>query len=75
MSEAIKPVDTSASAQTTALWTADDQLDAQEIYSAEKQSQEFHQLLSETNAEASRGPVKDKMARLALLVAQKNLSI
>ena len=60
--------------QTAAL-VADEQLDAQEIYSAEKQSEKFHENLAEISAEVSRGPVKDKMARLALLVAQKNLAI
>ena len=54
---------------------ADSQLDAQEIYSAEKQSEKFHENLAEVSAEVSREPVKDKMARLALIVAQKNLSI
>ena len=54
---------------------ADEQLDAQEIYSAEKQAEKYHENLAEISAEVSRGPVKDKMARLALILAQKNLAI
>lgn len=65
----------SADIGQTAALVADEQLDAQEIYSAEKQAGKFHENLAEVSAEVSRGPVKDKMARLALLVAQKNLAI
>ena len=54
---------------------ADKQLDAQEIYSAEQQAEKFHENLAQISAEVSQGPAKDKMARLALLVAQKNLAI
>ncbi|WP_062263652.1 hypothetical protein [Endozoicomonas arenosclerae] len=75
MSEAIKPVDTSATHQTQTNWVADSQLDNQEIYNAEKQAEKFHENLSAQSAEQRSGYVKDKQARLALLVAQKNFVI
>ena len=75
MSESIQPIDTSANAQTKANYIADEQLDSQEIQTAEKQTEKHHEHLGEVSAEQGRVPVKDKMARLALIVAQKNLSI
>ncbi len=75
MSESIQPVNTTAKAQINANLIADEQLDSQEIQSAEKQAEKHHDFLGEVSAEQSRVPVKDKMARLALIVALKNLSI
>lgn len=73
MSEAIKPIDRPASQQ--AHWIADSQLDNQEIYNAEKQAEKFHENLSAQTAEQNSGYTKDKQARLALLVSQKNFVI
>lgn len=75
MSESIQPVNTTAKAQINANLITDEQLDSQEIQSAEKQAEKYHDFLGEVSAEQSRVPVKDKMARLALIVALKNLSI
>ena len=75
MSESIQPIDTSPKSQINANLVADEQLDSQEIQTAEKQAEKHHEYLGEVSAEQGRVPVKDKMARLALIVAQKNLSI
>ena len=53
-------------------WVADAQLDKMEKFSVEKKNAEyFTELQKETNST----PVKDKMARLAQILAQKNLQI
>ncbi|MRI33351.1 hypothetical protein EOPP23_10180 [Endozoicomonas sp. OPT23] len=75
MSESIQPIDTSANSQINTNLVIDEQLDNQEITSAKKREEKYHDYLGEVSAEQSRMPVKDKMARLALIVAQKNLSI
>lgn len=75
MTEAIKPIDTQATAATNMQWIADEQLDAQEIHTSEKQTEEFHKILNEETVEGYQPPSKDKMARLALILAQKNLTI
>lgn len=66
---------TAPSAATVAASVADEQLDAQEIYSAQKQANQYHEYLAKLGAEVSQGPVKDKLSRLALIVARKNLII
>ncbi|WP_252177723.1 hypothetical protein [Endozoicomonas sp. 4G] len=73
MSEAIKPTNTATAQQTH--WIADSQLDNQEIYNAEKQAEKFHENLSANTAEQNSGYVKDKQARLAFLLSQKNFVI
>ena len=53
-------------------WVADAQLDKMEKFSAEEKNVEyFRELQEETNS----APVKDKMARLTQILAQKNLLI
>ena len=55
---------------------ADNQLDTREITSENDRDDKFHENLAEMSVEINRaGSSKDKMARLALLVAQKNLAI
>ncbi|WP_422136114.1 hypothetical protein [Endozoicomonas sp. ALD040] len=73
MSEAIKPINTAATQQSH--WIADSQMDKQEIYNAEKQAEKFHENLSAQTAEQHSGYMKDKQARLALLLSQKNFVI
>ena len=53
-------------------WVADAQLDKMEKLSAEENNREYFQELQE---ETSSAPVKDKMARLTQILAQKNLLI
>lgn len=53
-------------------WVADAQLDKMEQFSAEENNIEYFQ---ELQAETNSAPVKDKMARLTQILAQKNLMI
>ena len=53
-------------------WVADTQLDKMEKVSAEEINKEY---FKELQAEANSAPVKDKMARLTQILAQKNLIV
>ena len=53
-------------------WVADAQLDNMEKVSIEENNAEYFE---ELQAETHSAPVKDKMARLAQILAQKNLLI
>ena len=53
-------------------WVADTQLDKMEKLSAEEKNTEY---FAELQEETHSAPVKDKMARLAQILAQKNLLI
>ena len=70
-SPATTPVNTAYNQQ----WVADSKLDNMEKLSAEKHTEEYHEYLGELSSQSNDIPVKDKMARLAEILAQKNLSI
>ena len=56
-------------------WVADEALDTQEKLTAEDINQKYHDYLSQINAEEGSGTTKDRMARLASIIASKNLMI
>ena len=56
-------------------WIADEALDKQEKLTAEDINHKYHDHLSQINAEESSGSTKDRMARMASIVASKNLMI
>lgn len=56
-------------------WVADASLDKMEKLSSEKNAEEYHDHLGELAAQTNDAPVKDKMARLAEILAQKNMTI
>ena len=77
MSQEVQSQDTTTPVNNTysQQWVADASLDNMEKLSSEKNTQEYHEHLGELAAQTSDPPVKDKMARLTEILAQKNLTI
>lgn len=54
---------------------ADTALEKPDKLTSEAATENYHEYLGALQAEGNAGPVKDKMARLAAILAQKNLTI
>ena len=59
----------------TALMVSDQQTGTQDISKSGLNTEKPRESQAETSSEISRGPIKDKKARLALLIHQQNLAI